>query len=219
MTGKKKPKKIITDGWGVWVNSKGHSTKSFLDYADRQSLSMREEIVTIYDTHRNRSYTDPDYSYEDAIRDVCKELDIDADAFLEENSRHTTTELAPGAKESLQQLHEQGVEIYFLTDFDRPTSHVEGILEDLGIRKYFAAVISSKDVGHTKPSSETFAYVHDTYGLDQGNSVFLGHALDELEGAHQLGFPTVAVFYEPDDPLDFVDRKLAALEDLVFDSE
>ncbi len=213
---------IITDAFGVLVESKGNSRKMFYEYVKDKTTQPKEEVMRVYNQYRARSFTEKDYNYEEAIRDTFQGLGIEKhyDDFLRANQveQRKIEVKNDNVIKMLSGLKQKGVPVYVLTDFDEPTDYVRNIFSRLGLLKLVTDIVSSKDVGHMKPSSEVFDYTLRRYGLKKEDTAFLGHSYDEVRGAHELGFKTFACFYENEEgDFSFVpdEQKLSKLEELV----
>ncbi|HEX8832679.1 MAG TPA: HAD family hydrolase, partial [Abditibacteriaceae bacterium] len=90
----------------------------------------------------------------DTIREHGHELPLSTDDVIEVLSDAIVFHLFPETRETLQALHERGVRMGVLSNWDYQLS---GILEDLGIAHFFDFVLSSAGVGYEKPAPEFFA--------------------------------------------------------------
>lgn len=113
----------------------------------------------------------------------------------------------PGVPDTLRQLSEQSIKLVALSDTESGESGVRRTLDQLGIESYFTAVITSRDIGHAKPSAEAFdAAIHAT-GHDKSQCGFVAHDVDELEGAQTHDLFAIAYNYDPKAPADvFLDH-------------
>ncbi|MBI4980060.1 HAD family hydrolase [Candidatus Woesearchaeota archaeon] len=213
---------IIMDAFGVLVESKGNTSRMFYEYVKDKTAAPKEEVMRIYNQYRARSFTEKDYNYEEAIRDTFWELDMKEyyDDFLKLNQvEQKKIEVKnESVIKMLSGLKQKGISVYVLTDFDEPTDYVRNIFSKLGLLELITDIISSKDVGHMKPSPEVFDYTLRKYGLKKEDTAFLGHSHDEVRGAHELGFKTFACFYADEEgDFSFVpdEQRLSGLEELV----
>jgi HAD superfamily hydrolase (TIGR01549 family) len=213
---------IITDAFGVLVESKGNTRKMFYEYVKDKTTKSKEEVMQIYNQYRARSFTEKDYNYEEAIRDTFQGLSIEEyyNDFLTLNQveQRKIEVKNESVIKMLSGLKQKGVPVYVLTDFDAPTDYVKTIFSRLGLLELITDIVSSKDVGHMKPSPEMFDYMLSKYGLRKEDTAFLGHSYDEVRGAYELGFKTFACFYEHEEgDFSFVpdEQKLSELEELV----
>ena len=98
----------------------------------------------------------------------------------------------PGVPQTLAALRDAGVRLVALSDSERPANGVRRTLDQLGIDRYFDAVVSSQDIGHVKPEPEAFAAALDAAGSTAEQSAFVGHDEDELAGARSAGLHVIA---------------------------
>ena len=76
-------------------------------------------------------------------------------------------------------------------------------LERLGLGRPFRAIISSFDVGKTKPDPACYAAALEGLGVPASRTLFVGHDADELSGASTAGLRTAAFNHEPGVVADF----------------
>jgi len=95
-----------------------------------------------------------------------------------------------------------------------PRHYVEGVLDALGVRRFFDAVYTIEDARYRgKPALHGFHYVLRKHDLDPHRCAFVDDALDNLRTAHRLGMSTVWV-----SPLkrraSFVDLRVRSIVEL-----
>jgi len=95
-----------------------------------------------------------------------------------------------------------------------PRHYVEGVLDALGVRRYFDAVYSIEDARYRgKPALHGFHYILRKHDLDARRCAFIDDALENLRTAHRLGMSTVWV-----SPIArrvrFVDLRVASITEL-----
>jgi putative hydrolase of the HAD superfamily len=100
-----------------------------------------------------------------------------------------------------------------------PRHYVEGVLDALGVRRYFDGVYTIEDARYRgKPALHGFHYVLRKHDLDPHRCAFVDDALENLRTAHRLGMSTVWVSATPR-RVRFVDlrvRSIVELPGLVF---
>jgi HAD superfamily hydrolase (TIGR01509 family) len=115
--------------------------------------------------------------------------------------------LFDGVAETLAALRAKGVSLAVLSDTESPEARVRCRLAQMGIERCFAAVVTSIDIGHVKPEPEAYAAALARLGATADQTAFVGHDVDELEGAMQCGMTAIAYNYESDAPAShFIDR-------------
>lgn len=84
----------------------------------------------------------------------------------------------PGA---LEQLRGEGYELGVISNFD---TRFFGILQALGLKRYFDSITISSLAGSAKPSQKIFQYALDHHAVDPGEAVHVGDSLrEDVEGS------------------------------------
>ncbi|MAF99438.1 MAG: hypothetical protein CMH61_02395 [Nanoarchaeota archaeon] len=197
---------IIADAFGLLIDSPAYTKKNFYEFVKDKIDMGKEELIATYKQFRYRSYTDPDYHYEDAMTELFDHLQLEGcEEFIAWNHElNRQTRVMPGAIEMLQALQADGKDVYVVTDYSLPLERAEETFRKVGIFPHISGIVSSKEVGHMKPSQEIFDYVFETYGIERENCAFIGHSYDEIAGAHYLGITTFACFYEDEEDIGFL---------------
>jgi putative hydrolase of the HAD superfamily len=99
--------------------------------------------------------------------------------------------LFPGVAETLAELHRRGIKLAVLSDTESREARVRERLAAMGIERFFAAVLTSVDIGFVKPMPEAFAAALERIGIAKQDAAFVGHDEDELTGAAQFGPTTI----------------------------
>lgn len=109
--------------------------------------------------------------------------------YQQEFKPHLT--LLPGLQEFLAQAHEAGIKmaigsaaIMFNIDF---------VLDNLGIRKYFGALISADDVRVSKPDPETFLKCAEQLNILPADCIVFEDAPKGVESALNAGMDTIVI--------------------------
>jgi putative hydrolase of the HAD superfamily len=110
--------------------------------------------------------------------------------------------LFDGVAETLAGLKARGLKLAVLSDTESGEAAVRRRLAELGIERYFDAVVASVDIGHVKPEAEAFAAALSRLNVAASEAMFVGHDADELEGAMRCGLTAVAYNYEAAAPAD-----------------
>jgi FMN phosphatase YigB (HAD superfamily) len=117
----------------------------------------------------------------------------------------------PGGPEALSGLKERGFLLGIVTDTIYPIERKMRWLEQVGVAEYIDVVACSTVVGAHKPDPAIYLDALHQAHLTPGEAAFVGHAADELDGAHKAGMATVAVNYEPGARADYFARSLVDL--------
>lgn len=108
---------------------------------------------------------------------------------------HTIRPLS-GVRTTLSELCRQGYVLGVLSDSESPAVDIERRLESIGLGGRFATVVSSRDLGRTKPDPLTYQTALQRMGLAADETIFVGHDQDELSGATRVGMRTVAFNFD-----------------------
>jgi HAD superfamily hydrolase (TIGR01509 family) len=117
----------------------------------------------------------------------------------------------PGGTEALAGLKQRGFLLGIITDTMYPIEWKMRWLEQVGVAAFVDVVTCSTVLGVQKPDPAIYLHALQQANLTPSESAFVGHAADELEGAHRAGMATVAVNYEPGTNADYYARSLLDL--------
>ncbi|MFC1754650.1 HAD family hydrolase [Thermoproteota archaeon] len=212
-------KALLTDAFGILVDSLSFQCNIFYQFAEDKFGLSEDDVKDTYKKYRHRSFVEQNYDYEDAMRDIFQELNMGDyyQSFIEQNQgAKGDVTVKEGVVKTLEELKKRNIPVYVVTDFSAPTSEARRIFTNVGLMHLIDGIISSKDVGHMKPDDEIFDHALQEYGLKKEDTYFLGHAHDEVHGAHEYGLNSVVCF--PDEGKDFSflpnERRLESLEEL-----
>lgn len=122
-----------------------------------------------------------------------------------------------GVSATLSNLTGAGIRLAVLSDSESGRSGVTAILQQLGIAHHFDAVLSSCDLGFTKPNPAAYHAAVTALGLGAGACGFVGHDREELEGAQLAGLIAIAFNYERGAPADIYVERFEQLVNVVED--
>lgn len=105
--------------------------------------------------------------------------------------------LFPGVAATLRTLKARGFKLGVITNTVTPGREKQRWLARCGIDVEFDGFVASCDVGVAKPHPRIYLAALAECGVTPGEAVFVGHAADELDGAHAVGLRTVACAGEP----------------------
>jgi FMN phosphatase YigB (HAD superfamily) len=109
----------------------------------------------------------------------------------------------PGGGETLAVLKQRGFVLGIVTDTIYPIERKMRWLDQVGVAEFIDVVACSTAIGAHKPQPAIYLNALQQAGLTPGESAFVGHAADELQGARRAGLATVAVLYEPGSRADY----------------
>jgi len=108
-----------------------------------------------------------------------------------------------GVRETLIALKAKGFMLGIITDTANPLHVKLKWFEKGGFVHVWDSIISSQDLGIQKPAPGIYAAALQQLGLSACQAVFIGHDLDELEGACLAGMKTIAFNYDGKAKADF----------------
>ena len=99
----------------------------------------------------------------------------------------------PRVVETLDRLSEQGCKLAVCTN--KPLAPTLHILDSLGIREYFASVVSGDSLGARKPDPAPLRAILDELGTAPGSAVMVGDSAIDVIMAQAAGVTVIAVSY------------------------
>ena len=117
----------------------------------------------------------------------------------------------PGGREALAGLRQRGFVLGIVTDTMYPIEWKMRWLDTVGVAEFIDVVACSTVLGAHKPDPAIYLNALQQAHLTPGESAFVGHDAEELEGARKAGMATVAVNYGPDAMADYYARSLVDL--------
>lgn len=175
----------------------GHIQRELTPYLGGDpETAFKEALRLILAEHRSRMqagrYVDA-YDWDDMVRLVAGRYGYPGRLDVPALVRHYVKEpgmvwLYPGAAECLQALQAQGRTLVTITNGYQV--YQEPILVQLGIRQYFAAMVTPEMVGTMKPMPEMFRAA-EVYG---GPYVHVGDTLThDIAGPHRAGWMSIYI--------------------------
>lgn len=119
-----------------------------------------------------------------------------------------------GMREMLARLRQRGFVLGIVTDTVHPLATKKRWLDAVGVSEFIDVVACSTALGTQKPDPAIYLDALRQAGLSPAESAFVGHATDELDGAHRVGMATVAVHHSPDARADYYAGSLLDLLDV-----
>lgn len=102
----------------------------------------------------------------------------------------------PGVRATLDRLLDRGLALGVLGDCDQPAQALEERLSRLGLAGRFRVVLSSFDLGCSKPSPVGYTRALAALELMPDRALFVGHDAAGLAGARAIGMSTAAFNFE-----------------------
>jgi beta-phosphoglucomutase len=132
--------------------------------------------------------------------------------------RERGTSLLPGAREWLSRLAAAGWRQAIASS--APHTNIDAVLEPLGLRGFFDALVSAEEVGRGKPDPQVFLAAAERLRVPPARCVVVEDAPAGLEGARRAGMRSIGVLSRHFERLeaDLVVPSLATLPDDAFES-
>lgn len=128
-----------------------------------------------------------EFSLPDRPEDAMAEMS----AIMAEHYRRDI-ELKPGVREYLRSLHGAGVSMAVASATAEPL--VEACLTRLGVREYFAAIVSCESVGVGKSRPDVYHAAARRLGATPGETAVYEDAYEAAKTAKEAGYWVVAVY-------------------------
>ncbi len=117
----------------------------------------------------------------------------------------------PGGREALAGLKQRGFVLGIITDTIYPVEWKMRWLGQVGVAEFIDIVACSTVLGAHKPDPTIYLDALQQARLTPGESAFVGHDAEELEGARNAGMATVAVNQDSGAKADYYARSLVDL--------
>jgi phosphoglycolate phosphatase-like HAD superfamily hydrolase len=141
--------------------------------------------------------------------------EIEAAGHARRRDLATNRRLFPGVRTTLARAQAAGYPLALLCDTDVPATEVRGQLDRLRIGEYFEHIVSSLDLGQTKPHPVGYHAVLTALGRPADRVAFIGHEACDLAMARDVGMATVAFNSLPDAIADVQLQRFSELVDLL----
>ena len=109
---------------------------------------------------------------------------LDPDLFVPAFVGSLRFRLADRGREALEALQAAGLRLACVSNWD-PTLHER--LEELGVARFFDAVVTSAEVGAAKPDPRIFEVALSRLGVEPARALHVGDDDRDREGAHAAG--------------------------------
>jgi len=149
--------------------------------------------------HRDRfhHYPEAPYAFWGLIFEIMfHDLELDTEQML--TALETTYQrfaqadlwrVEPTFSELAEICSDRGIPLYVTSNWD---FRLPSILDQLGVARYFAGIITSAQVGYEKPSKKIFAHLIAAAGCDPSEILHVGDSLlADVQGAQQSGLKPV----------------------------
>lgn len=171
--------------WRKWMFEKlsedGYFSKTFSEFYDL----YEEFLLPVY--KNEMKYDDAYFNFLNYLKHD-NPVDFKEESFEKKLYFETNRTLYDGVKETLQALKDEGIQNIVITDNESGEETVRSkVIGKYNINHLVDKVVTSKEVGKTKPSPEIFQFALDWSGFSKDEVIFVAHDQDEIDGAKSLG--------------------------------
>ncbi len=99
----------------------------------------------------------------------------------------------PGVIDGLSQLQSRGIAMACVTN--KQNAYVLPLLEDLGLEKYFSAVVGGDCASQKKPAAEPLLLAAQRLGVDITEAVMVGDSENDIKAARNAGCLSIGLPY------------------------
>lgn len=149
-----------------------------------------------------------------------KALPVFMELYAENTSKRSC--LYPGVNAGLDYLRGAGYSMGCVTN--KAARFTEPLLKDLGIRDYFAIVVSGDTLPRKKPDPLPLLHAAEHFGVEPAEALMIGDSVSDVKAARAAGFRIVCMSYgynhgmdireaNPDAVIDSMAELEALLED------
>ncbi|MEA3276596.1 MAG: phosphoglycolate phosphatase [Pseudomonadota bacterium] len=101
--------------------------------------------------------------------------------------------LYPGVREGLDYLKAAGYPLGCVTN--KAAQFTEPLLQDLGVRDYFAIVVSGDSLQRKKPDPLPLFHAAEHFGVRPADALMVGDSVSDVKAARAAGFGIVCMSY------------------------
>jgi phosphoglycolate phosphatase len=123
------------------------------------------------------------------------------------NGRGTT--IYPGVMEGLTAFRAQGLRLACVTN--KAASFTEPLLETVGLRGWFAVVVSGDTLAEKKPHPAPLLHICKELGVQPAEALLVGDSGNDVEAARRAGCPVYCVDYGYNEGADVHDLDCDAI--------
>jgi beta-phosphoglucomutase family hydrolase len=180
----------IFDWDGVLIDSSAHHEAAWERLAKERGLPLPEGHFKRGFGMKNEVVIPKVLQWGDQP-ELVQELSLRKEALYREIILERGISTLPGAREWLEQLHENGIPCAIGSSTHR--LNIEVSLQVLGLKDFFASIVSAEDVSHGKPDPEVFLVAASRIDRPPAKCVVFEDAIVGIEAAHRGGMKAVAV--------------------------
>jgi len=101
--------------------------------------------------------------------------------------------LYPGVREGLDTLHDAGYKLGCVTN--KAEQFTLPLLDSMGIRDYFAIVVSGDSLAEKKPHPLPLLHAAEFFGVEPAKALMIGDSMSDVKAARSAGFSVVCMSY------------------------
>jgi len=180
----------IFDWDGVLIDSSSHHEASWERLAKERGLPLPEGHFKRGFGMKNEVVIPKVLQWGDHP-DLVQELSLRKEALYREIILERGISTLPGAREWVERLREHEIPCVIGSSTHR--LNIEVSLQLLGLKDFFASIVSAEDVSHGKPDPEVFLVAASRIDRPPSQCVVFEDALVGIEAAHRGGMKVVAV--------------------------
>lgn len=176
--------------WRKWMYNK-LSDLGFFKGSFKEFYDLYEHfLVDVY-----RGKTNYDDNYVKFINHLGLTKNIDefiSESYSVKKNFETTRSLYPEVAPTLKKLSSNNIKNIVITDNEAGEKTLrEKILKRFEIDEFINKIVSSKTYNITKPDPEIFSIALNLFDLKKNEVVFVGHDVDEINGATDWGIEVI----------------------------
>ena len=123
----------------------------------------------------------------------------------------TPSDILPGAKETLEELRNNGIKIAIGSS----SKNTPVILRQIGLDNYFDAVSDGNNITNSKPDPEVFFKAADMLGIPYGECMIVEDADAGVEAGNRAGMKTLSVHGAKGADIEIEDLRQTSIYELL----
>ena len=181
---------IIFDVDGTMVDNKDYHEQAWFELCKRHAIELTAEEYCTRIHARTNDKIIPDIFGADISRKAADIIALEKETIYRDLYRSHVRPL-PGLIRFLDEIKANSIPCAAASN--SPAGNVNFVLDELGIRHYFASVISADDVSHGKPDPEIFLTSAKRLGLPPPQCIVFEDSAPGFEAARRAGCPYIVI--------------------------
>ncbi len=209
------PRAVLWDMDGTLLDSSRYHWQSWREALAAENYELTKESFTSFFGQRNDTIMRALFGDAYPAGEIKRVSDFKESRYRE-MMREGSVELLPGVGRWLRRLQSENWRQAIASS--APLLNIEAILDVLGIRDCFTAVVTAEDVERGKPDPQVFLAAAAKVGVPPARCIVVEDAPAGIEAGRRAGMRTIGVLSEhPALEADIVVRTLEELPDTAFD--